>query len=494
MLHVDLSSAVMVSLDSRVRCGDAPDMELVTGTIFLLLLPNYHLNDWVLGWSLFRTRTFTLQLGPIEQRRRMGEPTWLDRRAPHCPARFAMKLNPLDEMIIVYAGKSDFMITHSRRVGVSFGMSAFFFDASGILQYSRTSKPRCGLCCMTDQVCLCSGGTYWGTVPCIPQAFSSWGSWLQRQREIVETTPSAVHDLRIDESHPLAQEIVTFIFRESEKFSELVKFILDEILNMNPIAEARLAFGQYHQHLDGDECFEVYRGVQTTALEFKEPREFLSLMENRHCEDDSELEKGLSPTKRTHNSAVGQDNSLDTSGIEIDHSHKESIMVGAKKLGFSLARSSHEVSKESKSRSNQIRSPPLSRTPGQDSLTGASLNQQSNHFSSPTGPADDLQNISEKDGPRCPACSMMFSRESNLKRHIDVFHSSAIELSCEYCERKFRRLDNLRRHMLTVHRPSSPSKWTCTHCEQRFASKRNLLIHIQDSHRNCLMKILPDEE
>ncbi|GFS47450.1 hypothetical protein TNIN_273281 [Trichonephila inaurata madagascariensis] len=51
----------------------------------------------------------------------------------------------------------------------------------------------------------------------------------------------------------------------------------------------------------------------------------------------------------------------------------------------------------------------------------------------------------------CPECKTVFSRQSNLTRHIKTIHSESSNI-CPFCNFTPKRLDNLKRHLIQAHK------------------------------------------
>ena len=111
----------------------------------------------------------------------------------------------------------------------------------------------------------------------------------------------------------------------------------------------------------------------------------------------------------------------------------------------------------------------------------------------------------------CNFCAKVFSRQSNLKRHVDSIHKGIKNYHCELCQMKFTALQNLQNHMKHIHdisyykpktkleeissiennnadqvKSSQPTKirkkYKCELCGKTFFNKPYLESHIQNFH------------
>merc|ERR1719510_197686 len=113
----------------------------------------------------------------------------------------------------------------------------------------------------------------------------------------------------------------------------------------------------------------------------------------------------------------------------------------------------------------------------------------------------------------CNFCAKVFSRQSNLKRHVDSIHKGIKNYHCELCQMKFTALQNLQNHMKHIHDISDykpkplkleeisievdeaneekvkliqpkklRKKHKCDLCAKEFFNTTNLESHIQSFH------------
>ena len=100
--------------------------------------------------------------------------------------------------------------------------------------------------------------------------------------------------------------------------------------------------------------------------------------------------------------------------------------------------------------------------------------------------------ISENDGNsvhdgrkdrQCKLCGKSFTREENLKLHIDTVHDGQKNYKCKFCKKKFSQSTNLKKHIDNVH--LGRKDYHCDSCEKSFCRSSALKNHINSFHYGC---------
>ena len=52
---------------------------------------------------------------------------------------------------------------------------------------------------------------------------------------------------------------------------------------------------------------------------------------------------------------------------------------------------------------------------------------------------------------KCERCEQIFSKETNLKKHINTVHKKIKAFSCQICQKSFTAKHNLEQHISTIH-------------------------------------------
>ena len=55
------------------------------------------------------------------------------------------------------------------------------------------------------------------------------------------------------------------------------------------------------------------------------------------------------------------------------------------------------------------------------------------------------------EGHKCNTCSKIFTRQNNLKRHINTIHEGHKDYICGSCDKSFSQAGNLAQHISTFH-------------------------------------------
>eukprot|EP01108_Squamamoeba_japonica_P001247 TRINITY_DN1500_c0_g1_i2.p1 TRINITY_DN1500_c0_g1~~TRINITY_DN1500_c0_g1_i2.p1 ORF type:complete len:451 (+),score=132.91 TRINITY_DN1500_c0_g1_i2:177-1529(+) len=88
---------------------------------------------------------------------------------------------------------------------------------------------------------------------------------------------------------------------------------------------------------------------------------------------------------------------------------------------------------------------------------------------------------------KCPQCASVFSRSSNLKRHIECVHNDIRKFECPHCDKAYKRKRDLDGHLYAVHRQIKPFMCNVPGCEKSFARQEQLRAHArQHTERGCL--------
>lgn len=83
----------------------------------------------------------------------------------------------------------------------------------------------------------------------------------------------------------------------------------------------------------------------------------------------------------------------------------------------------------------------------------------------------------------CEICGLIFSRTTNLRRHLETHKERATKISCPKCDATFGRMDNLRSHNKLVHEVSTHS-YVCPHCLKGFGKKFSMMRHFKCMHQD----------
>ena len=97
-----------------------------------------------------------------------------------------------------------------------------------------------------------------------------------------------------------------------------------------------------------------------------------------------------------------------------------------------------------------------------------------------------VESVHQKVKPfNCNFCECSFSRNTNLKDHVNRMHlkiKALKQFSCIKCEAFFERKQHLEQHMNSVHFKIKPYK--CDYCDSCFASNSQLKSHVKTKHLN----------
>ena len=84
---------------------------------------------------------------------------------------------------------------------------------------------------------------------------------------------------------------------------------------------------------------------------------------------------------------------------------------------------------------------------------------------------------------KCTLCTIGFSREDHLKRHVEAVHERKNAFKCMKCDAKFENKDQLKKHIDSVHHDEESNKpFKCKKCDTRFAQIDHLETHIDSDH------------
>ena len=91
----------------------------------------------------------------------------------------------------------------------------------------------------------------------------------------------------------------------------------------------------------------------------------------------------------------------------------------------------------------------------------------------------------------CEFCGAKFTRNSNLRKHIERFHQSSANIICRFCQSPFDTFDQWKEHMNTVHKPRT-SRWQVSN--QAFDGKvMELTLFYKPDKQRSLEKALGNQ-
>ena len=96
------------------------------------------------------------------------------------------------------------------------------------------------------------------------------------------------------------------------------------------------------------------------------------------------------------------------------------------------------------------------------------------YFSKNTDLKRHIETVHEGQKTQCPTCQALFSRKTDLKRHIETVHEGK-RTHCHLCSASFSRKTDLKRHVETVH---EGKRTLCPNCSASFSRKTGLKQHI----------------
>ena len=83
----------------------------------------------------------------------------------------------------------------------------------------------------------------------------------------------------------------------------------------------------------------------------------------------------------------------------------------------------------------------------------------------------------------CDLCDKTFVEMSNLKRHINLKHSSRQQTNtCDKCDKTYTNISSLKRHVNTVHSPGDQT-FCCESCGAEFTRRTSLVRHVKVLHK-----------
>ena len=100
------------------------------------------------------------------------------------------------------------------------------------------------------------------------------------------------------------------------------------------------------------------------------------------------------------------------------------------------------------------------------------------YFSKNTDLKRHIETVHEGQKTQCPTCQALFSRKTDLKRHIETVHEGK-RTHCHLCSASFSRKTDLKRHVETVH---EGKRTLCPNCSASFSRKTGLKQNIDLVH------------
>ena len=86
----------------------------------------------------------------------------------------------------------------------------------------------------------------------------------------------------------------------------------------------------------------------------------------------------------------------------------------------------------------------------------------------------------------CQICTLAFTTNSNLNRHVSVMHGNGKKYPCTRCGKSFGTKANMNVHIDVVHDGKKPFK--CDYCEEEFGRSYRK-VHISFKHMNLIRKL-----
>lgn len=96
-----------------------------------------------------------------------------------------------------------------------------------------------------------------------------------------------------------------------------------------------------------------------------------------------------------------------------------------------------------------------------------------------------MREIHGKKGVACPYCAGMFSRNTDMNRHIDQVHLNIQidkPVACPYCDKMLGKLSTLKQHINTIHHGIRKLSQPCPYCGKILSRQTNLKKHIATKH------------
>ena len=88
-------------------------------------------------------------------------------------------------------------------------------------------------------------------------------------------------------------------------------------------------------------------------------------------------------------------------------------------------------------------------------------------------------------GYRCDVCGKCFTREDNIKRHVELVHEDPKpEFSCSWCNSKFKLHANLVKHRKFGLDDKGEIKYQCKDCQRIFCILIDLQRHRKLKHKS----------
>ena len=108
------------------------------------------------------------------------------------------------------------------------------------------------------------------------------------------------------------------------------------------------------------------------------------------------------------------------------------------------------------------------------------------YFSKNTDLKRHIETVHEGQKTQCPTCQALFSRKTDLKRHIETVHEGK-RTHCHLCSASFSRKTDLKRHVETVH---EGKRTQCPNCSASFSRKTGLKQNIETIHEGKKTPVL----
>ena len=91
-----------------------------------------------------------------------------------------------------------------------------------------------------------------------------------------------------------------------------------------------------------------------------------------------------------------------------------------------------------------------------------------------------MKNFHSEKELECVECDITYDRETQLKKHNLVKHSTGSKPQCSICQKSFLTKINLANHIRYAHKQNEESK--CEQCGKIFSNKITLKLHMTNVH------------